>query len=79
MTFRETGEGPFGFRGEAERLKLIRDPGDVRRVTADKASREDRADMERGTEVLPGPYAVWEKVGDGVYRARNMRTMSQEE
>ncbi|QTE68857.1 right-handed parallel beta-helix repeat-containing protein [Clostridiales bacterium] len=70
VTFRETREGPFGFRGEAERLKLIRNPGDVREVTADAASREDRFDTERGAAALPGPYAVWEKTGDGVYRAK---------
>ena len=70
MTFRETKEGPFGFRGEAERLKLIRNPGDVRDVTADKASREDRFDAERGAAALPGPYAAWEKAGDGIYRTR---------
>ena len=60
----------FGFRGEAERLKLIRKPGDVREVTADAASREDRFDTERGAAALPGPYAVWEKTGDGVYQAK---------
>ena len=70
VTFRETKEGPFGFRGEAERLKLIRNPGDVREVTADAASREDRFDTERGAAALPGPYAVWEKTGDGVYQAK---------
>ena len=26
-------------------------------------------DAERGTEAFPGLYTVWEKVGDGVYRA----------
>ena len=27
-------------------------------------------DAERGTEALPGLYAVWEKTGDGVYQAK---------
>ena len=70
VTFRETKDGPFGFRGEAERLKLIRNPGNVRKVAADKASREDRFDAERGAAALPGPYAAWEKAGDGIYRAK---------
>ena len=62
VTFRTSEDRPFGFRREAERLKMIFDPGEVKPV----------ADRE-----LPGPWREWEKTGDGVYIAR-VSEMNQE-
>ena len=55
VTFRETGEGPFGFRGEAERQRILRNPGDVCKAP----------DGE-----MPGPWPIWQENGDGTFRGR---------
>ena len=50
FAFRAAEDRPFGFRNELERLKMILDPKDVKRVRA-----AEDLPGETGEQVLPGP------------------------
>ena len=58
--FRIAKEGPFAMPRQLERLNLIRDPRDVRRVPATEAVPCDIMGAPRtGEATLPGPFADW--------------------
>ena len=52
--FRTAAEGPLGFPDELKRLNLIRDPGEVKKVAADRDLPWGQPDR-----VLPGPWDEW--------------------
>ena len=49
--FRTAEQGPFAFGKQIERLKMIMDPGKVRKVSADKD-----LPWVQEEQVLPGPW-----------------------
>ncbi|QUC66258.1 right-handed parallel beta-helix repeat-containing protein [Aristaeella hokkaidonensis] len=52
--FRPAEQGPFAFGKQIERLKMIMDPGKVRKVSADKD-----LPWTQEEQVLPGPWKAW--------------------
>ena len=49
--FRKAADQPFGFRDDMERLRMILDPAEVKKVAADKD-----LPWEQPEQVLPGPW-----------------------
>jgi hypothetical protein len=64
ISFRKAEKPPMAFGGQLERLHMILDPEEVKKIHACPLSPADREGKKREERTMPGPLAAW-KTGNG--------------